>query len=194
MSISVLRLGHRPFRDKRITTHIALVARAFGADRMIMPVEDGGIEKSVGKLVERWGGDFYVETVEDWKAYIKNFRGSVVHLTMYGMPVDDVVGEVRGGDVLVVVGSEKVPREVFELADYNVSVGNQPHSEVSALAIFLDRFFCGESLKKRFNGKLRIQPSRRSKIVDEREISSDCAELCAKPPKAIKYKNDSVTS
>jgi tRNA (cytidine56-2'-O)-methyltransferase len=165
MTAAVLRLGHRPFRDRRITTHIALVARAFGADKMVMSVKDEGVEKSVEKLVKRWGGDFFVDTVEDWKAYIKDFKGSVVHMTMYGMPVDEMIGKIRGDNVLVVVGSKKVPGEIFDLADYNISIGNQPHSEVSALAIFLDRFFMGEGLRKRFKGKLSIRPSNRSKII-----------------------------
>jgi tRNA (cytidine56-2'-O)-methyltransferase len=164
MTVAVLRLGHRPLRDKRITTHIALVARAFGADKMVMPVKDENIEMSVEKLVENWGGDFSIENTDDWKSYIRAFEGSVVHLTMYGMPVGEMMSDIKG-DILVVVGSEKVPREVFDLADYNISIGNQPHSEVSALAIFLDRFFLGESLKKSFSGKLSIQPSNRSKIV-----------------------------
>ena len=30
--LSVLRLGHRRQRDKRITSHLGLTARAFGAD------------------------------------------------------------------------------------------------------------------------------------------------------------------
>lgn len=164
MTVVVLRLGHRPLRDKRITTHIALVARAFGADKMVLPEADKNIEESVDRLVENWGGDFSVEVAEDWKSYVKGFDGSVVHLTMYGMPVDEVVGDIRG-DVLVVVGSEKVPREAFDLADYNISIGNQPHSEVSALAVFLDRFFKGEAFKKHFGGRLTIQPSNSSKIV-----------------------------
>jgi tRNA (cytidine56-2'-O)-methyltransferase len=164
MTVAVLRLGHRPLRDKRITTHVALVARAFGADKMVLPVRDESIEKSVEKLVENWGGDFSIDTAGDWKSYIKGFDGTVVHLTMYGMPVEEMIEDVTG-DVLIVVGSEKVPREVFDLANYNISIGNQPHSEVSALAIFLDRFFKGSALKKPFNGKLQIQPSSRSKIV-----------------------------
>lgn len=164
MTVAVLRLGHRPLRDKRITTHIALVARAFGADKMIMSVEDIGIKKSVEKLVKRWGGDFSVDTVEDWRTYIKEFNGSIVHLTMYGMPVDEMIGDIEG-NTLVVVGAEKVPRDVFDLTDYNVSIGTQPHSEVSSLAIFLDRLFRGKSIEKDFNGKLKIQPSSRSKIV-----------------------------
>ena len=164
MTVKVLRLGHRPLRDKRITTHIALVARAFGADKMVLPAMDENIEKGVEKLVRNWGGNFSIDTASDWKSYIKDFEGSVVHLTMYGMPVEETIEEVTG-DVLVVVGSEKVPREAFDLADYNISIGNQPHSEVSALAIFLDRLFKGNALKKPFNGKLQIEPSTGSKIV-----------------------------
>ncbi len=167
MTVTVLRLGHRPQRDKRITTHIALVARAFGADKMVMPEADEQIAESVGDLVESWGGDFSIGTALDWKAYMKDFKGTVVHLTMYGMPVEEKIGEIKG-DVLIVVGSEKVPREAFDLADYNISIGNQPHSEVSALAIFLDRLFKGDALKKHFNGKLEITPSNNSKIVNSR--------------------------
>ncbi|MCG7848715.1 MAG: tRNA (cytidine(56)-2'-O)-methyltransferase, partial [ANME-2 cluster archaeon] len=31
MNIVVLRLGHRPERDQRVTTHVGLTARALGA-------------------------------------------------------------------------------------------------------------------------------------------------------------------
>ena len=40
--IEVLRIGHRPGRDKRVTTHVALVARAFGAGGIYIP---GGDDK-----------------------------------------------------------------------------------------------------------------------------------------------------
>jgi len=35
--------------------------------------------------------------------------------------------------LVIIVGAEKVPREIFEFADYNVGIGCQPHSEISAL-------------------------------------------------------------
>jgi tRNA (cytidine56-2'-O)-methyltransferase len=167
MTIVVLRLGHRPLRDKRITTHVALVARAFGADGMLMPTRDEKVEESIQDVVERWGGNFFIDSIKDWKGYIKKWRGIVVHLTMYGMPVNPVIKEIKGlkKDMLLVVGSEKVPGEIFKLADYNVAVGNQPHSEISALAIFLDRLFEGKELNREFKGKLKIVPSERSKKV-----------------------------
>ena len=34
--VTVLRLGHRRERDKRITSHLGLTARAFGADQIVL--------------------------------------------------------------------------------------------------------------------------------------------------------------
>ena len=170
--IYVLRLGHRKERDKRITTHVGLVARAFGADGIILSGErDESVERSLRDVVERWGGPFDVTYRADWRRVIREWkeRGVVVHLTMYGIPVDDVIQRIRGKDVLVVVGAEKVPREVYDLADFNVAVGNQPHSEVAALAIFLDRYFQGRELRKEFRDwRIKVVPQERGKKVVKR--------------------------
>ncbi|HIQ55257.1 MAG TPA: tRNA (cytidine(56)-2'-O)-methyltransferase, partial [Pyrodictium sp.] len=67
---------------------------------------------------------------------------------------------------LIVVGAEKVPPFFYEIADYNVAIGNQPHSEVAALAIFLDRLYEGKELHVHFeDAKLKIIPSRKGKHV-----------------------------
>ena len=163
--IVVLRLGHRPERDKRITTHVALVARAFGASGIILASRDERIKEKIEDVVNRWGGDFFIDFT-DWKEYIRKWKGIKVHLTMYGLPIDEVMPEIKKHkDILIIVGAEKVPGEIFKLADYNVAIGNQPHSEVAALAVFLDRYYEGKELKKDFKGKLRIIPSKNSKIV-----------------------------
>ena len=39
MPVLVLRLGHRKERDKRVTTHVCLTARALGADGVILSGE-----------------------------------------------------------------------------------------------------------------------------------------------------------
>ncbi|MEZ0394380.1 MAG: tRNA (cytidine(56)-2'-O)-methyltransferase [Desulfurococcaceae archaeon] len=172
MRILVLRIGHRPGRDKRITTHVGLVARAFGGSGFVLgDVVDDSVVKSLSRVVELWGGQFLLvqgvdsaKFVEAWKAS----GGVVVHLTMYGVHIDDVLHELRrrGDDMLVVVGAEKVPGWVYDAADYNVAIGNQPHSEVSALAIFLDRIFGGEELHMPFPGaKIYIVPSPKGKVV-----------------------------
>ena len=168
MSIVVLRLGHRPGRDKRVTTHVALTARAFGADSVIVSTKDAGLERTLRGVVSRFGGAFEFRTGVPWRGVITSWRGPVVHLTMYGESLEDALPRIpRGPDLLVVVGAEKVPRAVFDLATFNVSVGNQPHSEVAALAVFLDRFLEGEGLKRSFRGRLRIVPSKREKVVKD---------------------------
>ncbi|MEM3893725.1 MAG: tRNA (cytidine(56)-2'-O)-methyltransferase [Thermofilum sp.] len=172
--VYVLRMGHRPVRDHRVTTHVGLVARAFGADAIVL---EAHVEKSIAATLEKttevWGGPFEVLTTGNPILYIREWkkRGLVVHLTMYGVNIAEeprILEEIRssGRDVLVVVGGKKVPREVYELADFNVAIGNQPHSEVAALAIFLDRLFEGRELVREFKGaKLKIIPSARGKRV-----------------------------
>ncbi|MEK6851041.1 MAG: tRNA (cytidine(56)-2'-O)-methyltransferase, partial [Candidatus Thermoplasmatota archaeon] len=118
--VVVLRLGHRPARDRRVTTHVCLTARALGADRVIVSTKDSSVERSVRDVVARFGGDFEVETGVPWRRVLSSWRGTVVHLTMYGEPIDDVLPRVPQADVLVVVGAEKVPGEVFGRADFNV--------------------------------------------------------------------------
>ncbi|GBE53998.1 MAG TPA: tRNA (cytidine(56)-2'-O)-methyltransferase [Euryarchaeota archaeon] len=164
--IVILRLGHRPVRDKRITTHVALTARALGARGIILTEEDKNIVESVEKVVENWGGDFFIRVEKDWRLVIKSWQGIKIHLTMYGMPFQDVVNEINmEKDILIIVGAEKVPGEVFRLVDYNIAIGNQPHSEVSALALFLDRLTQGSWLNMEIRGKLRVIPSEREKKV-----------------------------
>ncbi len=94
--------------------------------------------------------------------------GRIVHLTAYGLPLPRVIDELQRepGDLLVVVGSEKVPGEVFMLADWNVSVTNQPMSEVAALAVFLDWFSGHQEFGLEFqDAETVIVPSARGKIV-----------------------------
>lgn len=162
-----MRLGHRPARDKRVTTHVALVARCFGASRMVITTRDDELAARIRAVDERFGGRFSVEYDRNWKRYMKTFEGVIVHLTMYGERLTDVIGRIRRqGDMLVVVGSEKVPRDVFELAGYNVAVGNQPHSEVAALAIFLDRLTEGSWERNEAGGRMKIIPTARGKRVE----------------------------
>ena len=84
------------------------------------------------------------------------------------MPLPKVIDGIRQspGDKLVVVGAEKVPGDLYELADWNVAVTNQPISEVSALGIFLDWLFEHSRLEASFsNSEIRIVPSEHGKTV-----------------------------
>ncbi len=170
--IVVLRLGHRVQRDKRITTHCGLVARAFGADKIILSGErDDKVLASLSRVAEKWGGNFVAEYRGDWRRVLKEFDGTKVHLTFYGMPVAESVKKIRAKkpeNILITIGAEKVPPEVYQLSDYNVCVGGQPHSEVAALAIFLHEYFKGKELERDFGGRVKIIPQKSGKKVLER--------------------------
>lgn len=183
MEIVVLRLGHRPGRDQRITTHVGLVARALGAKGMLLAADDRGIERSITRVTKLWGGDFFVKTGVNWREELTTWHregNRICHLTMYGENLLDVIGEIRREvakkPIMVVVGAEKVPYEVFEAADWNVAVGNQPHSEVAALALFLDYLQEGRELKAEFaHAELRIVPKRRGKeVIVQGKEQGDC--------------------
>lgn len=174
--VVVLRWGHRPNRDVRLTTHVGLVARAFGASGLILSeIEDEKIKETIEKVTKNWGGPFYFEMGVPWKEAVKEWKakgGIVVHLTAYGenIQTSDVLQRIKdlGRDILVIVGSQKVPKEFFSetVSDFNVAIGNQPHSECASLAVFLDRLFAGEELTRNFEGaKIRIIPQKRGKKV-----------------------------
>lgn len=179
--ITILRLGHRPDRDKRITTHVALTARAFGADKIIISTKDENIEHAINGVTKRFGGPFEVSTGQNWRRVLKEFRGQIVHLTMYGDTMENAIKNIDlKKDILIVVGATKVPASVYQDATFNVSVGNQPHSEVAALAVFLDRMMGGTGLKKEFSGyEMRIRPDKRGKTVVPEEWVPDRAECLA---------------
>ncbi|WP_122090177.1 tRNA (cytidine(56)-2'-O)-methyltransferase [Halalkalicoccus subterraneus] len=169
--LAVCRLGHRPGRDERMTTHVGLTARALGADRVILPDNAGQSKETVEDITDRFGGPFSVELSDSQEALIREWNGWVVHLTMYGKRIQDVESEIREGHgeepLLVVVGGEKVPFEIYEHADYNVGVTNQPHSEVAGLAVFLDRLFCGRELERQWeDADQRVIPKGTGKEVE----------------------------
>ncbi len=171
--ITVLKLDHRPERDKRLTTHVGLTARAFGATEFwISGLKDPNIPETIQQVSAQWGNQgFKVITGIKWRTQIRKWKeegGEVIHLTMYGLHVDEVLSHIRTSQrpKLIVVGGPKVPIEVFNLADYNVAIGHQPHSEVAALSIFLDRFFEGQMLHQKFpDATLEIKPTSHGKRV-----------------------------
>ena len=156
----VLRIGHRPERDKRITTHVALTARAFGASKVYISNPDSRVIKSVEEVVTKFGGNFKIIPTSNPKKIVQDSNLLIVHLTMFGLSIDESVKKIKDEKrgILFIVGAEKVPPWVFELADYNISIGNQPHSEVAALAIAMNNLHF-ESYNKEFKGKLSVIPS-----------------------------------
>jgi len=170
--VYILRLNHRPQRDKRVTTHLFLAARALGAAGAFYSGEkDEKIQRSIEKVNKSWGGDFKVSYVTDWKKTMREWKkkgGEIIHLTMYGLPIQQVISQIKSlsSALLIVVGGPKVPKKVYELADWNVSVTSQPHSEISALALFLHELFEGKELSISFeNAQIIVVPQAKGKKV-----------------------------
>ena len=181
VDITVLRLGHRIGRDPRISTHVGLVARAFGADIfLIAGDEDPKLMQNIRDLNVRFGGPMRVEHSSSPLGWLRRFArhdagageaGVAVHLTMYGEPFREVIPKIpRDRPLAVVVGGAKVPGEIYDICQFNVAVGNQPHSEVAALGLFLDAWHEGVDLSPRFtDGRLEVHPSASGKIVSDSE-------------------------
>jgi tRNA (cytidine56-2'-O)-methyltransferase len=178
--IVVLRWGHRIHRDSRLTTHCALTARAMCASGFILAdIEDKSIEKTITAITKHWGGNFTFKMGINWRNVIYDWKaqgGIVVHLTAYGenIQTSNVMNRIceMGKDILLLVGSQKVPGEFYstEISDFNIGIGNQPHSECSALAIFLDRYFEGKELTVEFEkAEMKIIPQIHGKNIKVNE-------------------------
>lgn len=170
MQVYILRLGHRPQRDKRISTHVALTARAFGAEGIYFDTYDSKLFEKINGLTTSWGGNFWIQHAS-WKKVLREFEGVKVHLTMYGVPLPQKIEKIKtSSKILVVVGAEKVPPEVYQMCDFNIAVGNQPHSEIAALAVLVDRVLEGKVFNIDFqDANIKITPSERSKIVKDKD-------------------------
>lgn len=172
--IHVVRLGYRLGRDPRITTHLGLVSRAWGAQYFhVFGDEDSKLFSTIQQVNQRFGGLMECHHQKGLMRWMKNFQdpnqtnGVIVHLTMYGQNYKEVVSEIESNrPIAIIVGGAKVPGEVFKISDFNASVGTQPHSEVAALALFLDQLNTSRNSVPMFvNPELIIEPSADGKIV-----------------------------
>ena len=85
---------------------------------------------------------------------------------MYGVSQKELP-EIKQ-NLLIVIGAEKVPRQVYKECDFNVSITSQPHSEVAALAVFLHDFFQGSEAEGNFaGGNIKVFPNPRGKSVEK---------------------------
>ena len=172
--VVVLRYGHRHVRDYRVTSHCCLVARAFGADRIeVIGEKDESIQKTMDEMNSGWGMGAKLEFFEEWRERLRHYKEkgfTSVHLTMYGIPIQEAEAKLRSvGKLLVIIGSQKVEKEVYEKVDYDVSVTLQPHSEIAALAVFLDRLFEGKEFDREFpSAKINVEPMNKGKKIIRR--------------------------
>ena len=176
----MLRLGHRRGRDPRISTHVGLVARAFGAERFLLAGEtDDDLLSNLREVSERFGGEFEATHEDSALGWLRRFTtdagdgkpGVAVHLTMYGESHEQAICEIpRDRPLAVVVGGAKVGKEYYEVCQHNVAVGNQPHSEVAALAVFLAAFRGMPAASEFSGGQIEIRPSARGKDVVDHSV------------------------
>ena len=131
--IIIVRYGHRPARDSRMTTHIALIARALGASGMIITdIRDEKIKSTVKNVNENWGGNFFIEMGTKWKKLVHEIKKNddlLIHLTMYGVKLKkSIIKKIRKikKNVYIFVGSQKVPHEIYKWANFNIAISNQP--------------------------------------------------------------------
>ncbi|HJN55145.1 MAG TPA: hypothetical protein QF646_02010 [Candidatus Poseidoniales archaeon] len=182
-ALIVVRLGHRHDRDARITTHIGLVARAWGATRLLISGDrDSGVLDTVRDVNGRFGGTMDCSHESSSTRWLKRFvagsledvgqPGLAIHLTMYGLPVDDVIPSLpRDQPTAFVVGGPKVPPEIWDICQHHVSIGSQPHSEVAALAIALDRWGARPDDVDTSDARLRIVPAAQGKqVLDSTDV------------------------
>lgn len=175
--VHVVRLGYRMGRDPRITTHLGLVSRAWGVSQFnVFGDQDRKLFESIEQVNHRFGGTMECQHQKGVMRWLRDFsseenKGVIVHLTMYGEPYKNVVEQLpEDRPIAIVVGGAKVPGEVFKISDFNASVGSQPHSEVAALALFLEAMNTEFERVPEFpNARLIIEPSADGKIVHETE-------------------------
>ncbi len=82
---------------------------------------DKSIIHTVEKVANHWGrSEFLIEIYDNWKEVIKTWKkdgGKVIHLTMYGINVDDMIEAIRvEAKLLVVIGAKRY--QMFEYGGY----------------------------------------------------------------------------
>lgn len=171
--IIVLRLNHRIGRDPRLSSHVALTARAFLADKIYYSGQkDSNFELTIQKVNENFGSKFAIEYLENPVKFINDNKNkfTIVHLTCYGLNVDKVVNKLKKKNLIIIIGGEKVEPIYYKLSDFNISVTKQPISEVSALAIFLHLLNDGKELSNYFNNaKIKILESEKGKLLNSKQ-------------------------
>ena len=71
--IQILRLNHRIHRDERLTTHVALTARAFLSSKLYYSGQkDSNFENSIKKVNKQFGSTFKTEYTKNPLKLIQN--------------------------------------------------------------------------------------------------------------------------
>jgi tRNA (cytidine56-2'-O)-methyltransferase len=162
---------------------LGLVSRALGANEFLVSGDKNNkMFETINQVTKTFGGVFLTKHLESPMTWIRNYKseekgginGTIIHLTMYGEDYRKIVPLIpKNKPLAIIVGGAKVPASIYRMAHYNVSVGNQPHSEVAALALLLDKLQEGKSIDQDFsNPKLEIIPDLERKNVIEHKLKN----------------------
>jgi len=73
---------------------------------------DEEIKNTINKVNNSWGGlnEFNLKIIDNWKSLITEWKkneGKVIHLTMYGLQINEVIEEVKSLEkkILVIIGA-----------------------------------------------------------------------------------------
>ncbi len=149
--ITVLIIGEGSLENQK---DIGLASRAFGASSVIFTSRKSTrLIRYFKSISNKWGGKFEVRFEKDWDKVIAEKRGyEKVYLTNYGAPISKMMYRIRTyKNILLIATLSEGMKKLGDMVDYKVSVTTQPHSSVSAIAVFLHVFFSGRELAIRFN-------------------------------------------
>lgn len=155
--ISVLLIGRCSYE---CSLNLAETARAFGASEIAFTsASDAKLKQKISTLNSKWGGKFSVLFIKNYMEFIHSKAPyKKVLLTRYGTPISKSIYTLRTyKNLLIIITMREAQKSVERLVDFRVSITTQPHSSVSALAVFLHMFYEGRELALHFeNAKYKI--------------------------------------
>ena len=169
--ISVLVIGKY---EHVIGIDMCLTARAVGASEIIFTgKKDAKMVRYVNNLEKTWGGRFKISFVKNYKEALDSATKYMkVYLTRYGIPLQKLSYQLNTyKNIMLIVSSDKASSPTLhKLADFNVSITEQPHCGCAAIAIFLHDFYRGRELAMHFeNARYRVVPKEHGIAVEKIE-------------------------
>ncbi len=161
--IGVLVVGRT---DAKNMENLVLTSRAFGASAITFMAADAKLKSRTtnycSKVNERWGGGFTVGFCSNWRRFIaqkKNYK--TVYLTMFGVNLRKLDQTIRTyKNLIIIVSLHEYAKEIYKAADFNISISSQPHTMLSAIAVFLNSYYRGRELALHFeNAAYKIIPN-----------------------------------
>ena len=152
--------------EKSKLIDVALTARAFGASELIATQKEQKdklyITKYFKEINDDWGSSFKVSFDSNWKKLIleRNNNYKTIYLTKYGSSIKKSEYAISTyKNIMLIVSTTDNIKELYDMADFNISLTTQPHTIISSIAVFLNMYYKGRELAMHFeNAKYKIIP------------------------------------